>query len=1550
MTGINAILNGKVSRLLSNHLYLILLIPLVFIAYSLLIVPGIPIGNGDLPYIETSLYGLKKIWTWTEYSSNHNMEYLPRYPIIGLWLVPQALHISEDLAGKALIITGFFIASFSFYFSSLKFFRTKLDTDCLSFKIATVLGALFYAYNVWSFHRIGHWYFWIGYGFLPIFFVSVIYSLRNPKKLQYMVASVLLWSVASSTPHMVVFYGLIFMTLSIIFVIRYLRANQKSAIQLLRPIILIISIFILVNMYWIYPYIGSFGSDTFLWRTVVTEESTRDLSSDSYPLNVLRLLESTYNMGTINVVPSNVSTLYPFWIFASFVIPVFVFSSLFGKKRLLKYALFFSILSILGLLLVTGNFLPFNLNTTLLFYTPIISSLQMLFREPDKWAFLVAFGYSFLIVIASLNSSNRLKNMKYGKPYSISLALFIFACIVIYFYPAYKDSMENLYHPVILPKELGQLDNLKPAIKDKVFVMPTIPPYEVYDTTWGKDKRTEALHPYASPVPNIAPSDYNNVEKYNRLLVNLITTNKTDKIADFIYPLGASYMLYHNDTLAPYNNKLLDSISTLSDVKKLEDIGIFKIFKIGDTKKVEQVGIPEHNTLIIGGLDILGSLNNLHSSNLFSTSLFYLDQFPKDSNSYALVFNSEYVFLDRSENDFILSFVDNKYVIEPFDATNHHDPPVFWSKTATNDPGNAHFTPVLDSLGISNWDFDYGKGLVMTTAVGTNLSIPVTLQDDGAQSAKSDKLSLYMRYLENQKGGLIKIYFDGKLVSQVNTFDSISNNFVWNKIALLDLTSDMIEEKHTLTIENVNGFNAVNVFALVPQNEMNRLIKQTDSLLGDKTRAIYLLEAESNFYNEGMTTGFQNLFAIGNNQSNNNTLNNTVPGKPVTDNSTTVLSNTFKGQFTVPQNTDAATLQFLATQNPTTNANSTYLIKNLQVISASRNIPVLKDDFDRRNVTVITPIIPLSSISTSAVLNKSAPIGGITESIWENYQPDILSTSHEAKTYANPTKGNNTMGNNTMGNNTMGNNTIDNSATGDKSLKVNIKQGNFSYWGIISTDFIPANDNINYNVSLDISAENVIQLHSKVFYFDSNKKEIKWDFIFGGQDGSFEQKYDKSLLSPPGTKYMRLQVWVSPNSETYSSYSLDNVRMVEILKSDPDISFRGQSTSLENHNSTWQQIIDPNNFKDNINNNEILNERRNMSNINVVQVKDNANKTYNIQTKPFLVRANTIYNYSTTIDSENINSLLANVSFKNNRNVIESSKYGSNASNGNVLSMDNGSDLSTKLDIIKTSNYTIAVRVKTCETCTFLRVSINPESESLGNVINNSSINSTNYQPFPTSYVSLKDNASSSSKSSPLKWLYSNNTYHLKRGTYELKIHSDSKTDLDSVILYSVDQISQNSSSPHSRISDKNDNGSLAEVFSPQASTPAQIVDYKKINPTKYVLNIKNATRPYTISFAESYDPLWIAYSDNSNTQNDDNHESFKTSSIPLYSIVNGFFINKTGDYSLTIEYKAQGWFIQGAIVSLITVIIVMILLIFGNVITPKYLKKSRKTSHSSKT
>jgi len=117
---------------------------------------------------------------------------------------------------------------------------------------------------------------------------------------------------------------------------------------------------------------------------------------------------------------------------------------------------------------------------------------------------------------------------------------------------------------------------------------------------------------------------------------------------------------------------------------------------------------------------------------------------------------------------------------------------------------------------------------------------------------------------------------------------------------------------------------------------------------------------------------------------------------------------------------------------------------------------------------------------------------------------------------------------------------------GNGSLRVDIKSVNStnqSSWSVVTTDFIPISENKNYNYSLDVSAKDVNQLHSKVIYYDLNKKQIGADFIFHGKDGAFKQNFEKSFLSPAKTKYAQFQMWVRPTVGINASYLVDNVKI-----------------------------------------------------------------------------------------------------------------------------------------------------------------------------------------------------------------------------------------------------------------------------------------------------------------------------------------------------------------------------------------------------------------------
>jgi len=109
---------------------------------------------------------------------------------------------------------------------------------------------------------------------------------------------------------------------------------------------------------------------------------------------------------------------------------------------------------------------------------------------------------------------------------------------------------------------------------------------------------------------------------------------------------------------------------------------------------------------------------------------------------------------------------------------------------------------------------------------------------------QSGEYRLFVRYFENQRGGAIRTYLDGKLIAEVSTVSQL-NRFVWKDLGTFRLRAG----RHVLRLENIEGFNAVNVFALIPVEEYNKLIEELGRILENKT-VIYLFEAESDMFRE----------------------------------------------------------------------------------------------------------------------------------------------------------------------------------------------------------------------------------------------------------------------------------------------------------------------------------------------------------------------------------------------------------------------------------------------------------------------------------------------------------------------------------------------------------------------------------------------------------------------------------------------------------------------------------------------------------------------------
>ncbi len=104
----------------------------------------------------------------------------------------------------------------------------------------------------------------------------------------------------------------------------------------------------------------------------------------------------------------------------------------------------------------------------------------------------------------------------------------------------------------------------------------------------------------------------------------------------------------------------------------------------------------------------------------------------------------------------------------------------------------------------------------------------------------------------------------------------------------------------------------------------------------------------------------------------------------------------------------------------------------------------------------------------------------------------------------------------------------------------------------------------------------------------------------------------------------------------------------------------------------------------------------------------------------------------------------------------------------------------------------------------------------------------------------------------------------------------------------------------------------IVEFSQENTSTSAALVSYERVNPTKYLVNVSNIQEPAFLVFSESFDKLWKI-----NGQDP----------LPVYSLLNGFRIEKAGDY--VVEFEPQKFIFPGLVISgLSLAIIILILLI----------------------
>jgi thiol-disulfide isomerase/thioredoxin len=107
------------------------------------------------------------------------------------------------------------------------------------------------------------------------------------------------------------------------------------------------------------------------------------------------------------------------------------------------------------------------------------------------------------------------------------------------------------------------------------------------------------------------------------------------------------------------------------------------------------------------------------------------------------------------------------------------------------------------------------------------------------------KAHVYARVLRSKVGGNLKISFP-KDKSIINTKDISLNQFIW-----IDLGIHFFEKgENNIAVENVSGFNAVNVFAIIPEDDFERISFPIKKAV-ERSNIFVSLEAENDFSYSG---------------------------------------------------------------------------------------------------------------------------------------------------------------------------------------------------------------------------------------------------------------------------------------------------------------------------------------------------------------------------------------------------------------------------------------------------------------------------------------------------------------------------------------------------------------------------------------------------------------------------------------------------------------------------------------------------------------------------
>jgi len=584
------LINTIKTRLIHN--YPIILILGFYTILSLFIFRGILqpgfVGNGDhilIEYPDLALYRYSYIIDFYEHAGKLNVE-LARYPLIIFFSFIGTI-FSPGISNRLFIILGSTIGFWTMFFFTKKILKNN---------VPAFLAGLFFGINSWVISRIlaGHMSLLIAYGLIPLFLIFLfetvgfydgftsISKLRT--KIKPIILSAITLAIISSA---VMFDGLIItMLITFILIISWIvyiiisdTINLKKQIitHIIISAALIITITILLSLYWIIP-VGIY---------VLTSNATSTsqvilpwLHNRAVLENLLTLKGYWWPQFTDMIYASDSMILNRIYLVISWI-PFLALLNVIPRLRESKEKL--AALSLISVFTI-GLFLSLGANLFGSYYQYF--TLFGVFRDPEKFSALIAFAYPFFIAIFAnkiihfINEKKPFLKTKYikiktvtiprKKIYSLIVILIFTSSHLIVVWPALTGNFRNSYDSLEMPKSYSIVNNWIEEQEGDFRVL-WLPANDYVKFDWSKDRSMGDPMRYLSGKQTVQPADpARDVIPWTSLSImqinHFLARNETKNIGKILGPMNIKYIIFRSDVITPSFPNMLSSLMQQEDL------------------------------------------------------------------------------------------------------------------------------------------------------------------------------------------------------------------------------------------------------------------------------------------------------------------------------------------------------------------------------------------------------------------------------------------------------------------------------------------------------------------------------------------------------------------------------------------------------------------------------------------------------------------------------------------------------------------------------------------------------------------------------------------------------------------------------------------------------------------------------------------------------------------------------------------------------------------------------------------------------------------------